>query len=48
MAVVRVRPRVTLVDDEVDVDDMQCLAKPFEQMEGVGITADEQVAQSEI
>ena len=48
MAVVRVRPRVALVDYEVDVNDVQRLAKAFEQVEGVGITADEQVAQPEI
>ena len=48
MAVVRVRPRVALIDDEVDVDDVQRLAEPFEQVEGVGVAADQQVAQSEI
>ena len=48
MAVVRVRPRVALVDDEIDVDDVQRLAKALEQVEGVGIAADEQVAQPEI
>ena len=48
MAVVRVRPRVALIDDEVDVDDVQRLAEPFEQVEGVGVAADQQVAQPEI
>ena len=48
MAVVRVRPRVALVDDEVDVDNVQRLAEAFEQVEGVGVAADEQVAQPEI
>ena len=48
MGVVRVRPRVAFVDDEVDVDDVQRLAKALEQVEGVGVAADEQVAQPEI
>ena len=45
MAVVRVRPRVALIDDEVDVDDVQRLAEPFEQVEGVGVAANEEVTE---
>ena len=45
MAVVRVRPCVALVDDEVDVDDVQRLAEPLQQVQRVGVAADQEVAQ---
>ena len=48
MAVVGVGPRVALVDDEVDVHDVKSLPEPLQQVQGVRVTADEQVAQPEI
>ena len=41
----RVGPGVALVDDEVDVDDVQRLAEPLQQVQRVGVAADQEVAQ---
>ena len=45
MTVMRITPSVTLIDDEVDVNNMKSLAKTLEKMKRVSITANQKITQ---